>query len=60
MDYWKDLTDQDYKVYEYLKFYNTGRQTFYLPAIDHVAMKLGKSERSISRSYARLKELKLV
>ncbi len=59
MDFWKDLTDQDYKVYEYIKFYNIGRQHFYLPAAEHVAMKLGKSERSILRSYARLRELNL-
>ena len=60
MNYWTDLSDQDFKVMEYIKFYNIGREHIYIPSTSHVADKLGKSKRTVLRSYARLRELKLI
>lgn len=60
MNYWTDLTDLDFKVMEYIKFYNTGRKEFYVPSTSYVADKLQKSERTIVRAYASLRLLKLI
>jgi hypothetical protein len=60
MNLWTELSDQDFKVYEYIKFYNINRSIFYIPSVSHVAKELNKSERSISRSYARIKNKHLI
>lgn len=55
----RDLSDSEFKVYYFIKMYKDehgGRQ----PAPEHVAAKLNKSDRSIYRAYAGLRDRGLI
>jgi hypothetical protein len=56
MNRYKDLTDNEFKVYYFIRGYNEGKERFYLPAAMYVAVRLGKSERTILRAYAGLRK----
>jgi len=60
MNIWTDLSDQAFRMNEYIKFYNAGRAIYYVPAVEHLMMKLSKSRASVFRSLAELKELGLI
>ena len=60
MNIWTDLSDQAFRLNEYIKFYNIGRATYYVPAVEHLMLKLSKSRASVFRSLAELKNLGLI
>ncbi len=60
MNIWTDLSDQAFKLHEYIKFYNAGRSNYYVPAVEHLMMKLRKSRASVFRSLAELKAIGLI
>ena len=60
MNIWTDLTDQAFKMYEFIKFYNAGKTSFYVPAAEYLMLKLGKSRASIFRALGELREKGLI
>jgi len=60
MNFWKDVSDQAFKMLEYIKFYNAGRDNTYIPAAEHLMLKLGKSRAAVFRALAELRDLKLI
>jgi hypothetical protein len=55
----KNLTDAEFKVYSYIQMYKEthgGRE----PAPEYIAAKINKSDRSIYRAYAGLRERGLI
>lgn len=60
MNIWTDLSDQAFKMYEYIKFYNAGSTSFYVPAAEYLMLKLDKSRASVFRALAELREKGLI
>ena len=55
MNEFKDLSDAEYKVLQYIRAYNTGRDNFYSPAPEHIADKLDKGRSTVFRIIASLR-----
>ena len=55
MNEFKDLSDAEYKVLQFIRFYNKGREHFYSPAPEYIAMQLDKGRSTVFRIIASLK-----
>jgi hypothetical protein len=55
MNEFKDLSDAEYKVLQFVRFYNTGREHFYSPAPEYIADKLNKGRSTVFRIIASLR-----
>jgi len=60
MNIWTEISDQAFKLNEYIKFFNAGRSSYYVPAVEHLMMKLCKSRASVFRALAELKACGLI
>ena len=55
MNEFKDLTDAEYKVLQFVRFYNKGREYFYSPDPNYIAAQLDKGRSTIFRIIANLR-----
>lgn len=55
MNEFKDLTDAEYKVLQFIRQYNDGRKTPYTPSSEYIADKLGKGRTTAFRIMASLR-----
>ena len=55
MNEFKDLTDAEYKVLQFVRSYNKGRENFYSPEAEYIAMQLDKGRSTVFRIIANLR-----
>lgn len=55
MNEYTDLTDAEFKVLYFIRNYNAGRKTEYIPAPEYIAAKLGKGRSTTFRIMASLR-----
>ena len=55
MNEFKDLTDAEYKVLQFIRQYNDGRKKHYTPSSEYIADKLGKGRTTAFRIMASLR-----
>ena len=55
MNEFRDLTDAEYKVLQFIKSYNKGRNDSHTPSAEYIALKLGKGRTTAFRILASLR-----
>ena len=55
MNEFTDLTDAEYKVLQFVRSYNTGRDKYNTPSAEYIAMKLEKGRTTAFRILASLR-----
>jgi predicted transcriptional regulator len=55
MNEYKELTDAEFKVLQFIRNYNQGRKTYYVPSTDYIADQLNKGRTTAFRIMASLR-----